>query len=50
MHDDMIPCETYYYTIGSSIRKSRQKKGLTQEKLAEAVGISLKMVQNAGGG
>lgn len=47
---DRIPCETYYYRIGSSIRKSRQEKGLTQEKLAEAAGISLKMVQKLEGG
>lgn len=47
---DRIPCETYYYRIGGSIRKSRQEKGLTQEKLAEAAGISLKMVQKLEGG
>lgn len=47
---DRIPCETYYYRIASSIRKSRQEKGMTQEKLAEAAGISLKMVQKLEGG
>ena len=26
----------YYYRIGSSIRRNRQEKGLTQEELAEA--------------
>lgn len=40
-----VPCEAYYYRIGSSIRKNRQEKGLTQEELAEAAGLSLKMVQ-----
>ena len=40
-----IPCEVYYYRIGSSIRRNRQEKGLTQEELAEAAGLSLKLVQ-----
>lgn len=44
------PCEAYYYRIGSSIRRNRQEKGLTQEELAEAAGISLKMVQKLEGG
>lgn len=47
---DGIPCEAYYYRIGSSIRRNRQEKGLTQEALAEAAGISLKMVQKLEGG
>ena len=38
---DGIPCEAYYYRIGSSIRQKRQEKGLTQEGLAEAAGLSL---------
>ena len=46
----MISCETYYYRIGSSIRRNRQKKGMTQEELAEAAGLSLKMVQKMEGG
>ena len=45
-----IPCEAYYYRIGSSIRQKRQEKGLTQEGLAEAAGLSLKMVQKLEGG
>lgn len=45
-----IPCEAYYYRIGSSIRRNRQEKGLTQEELAEAAGLSLKMVQKIEGG
>ena len=45
-----IPCEAYYYRIGSSIRRNRQEKGLTQEELAEAAGLSLKMVQKLEGG
>ncbi|MBD5456940.1 MAG: helix-turn-helix transcriptional regulator [Lachnospiraceae bacterium] len=45
-----IPCEAYYYRIGSSIRRNRQEKGLTQEALAEAAGLSLKMVQKLEGG
>lgn len=45
----MISCEAYYYRIGSSIRRNRQEKGLTQEELAEAAGLSLKMVQMEGG-
>lgn len=40
----------YYYRIGSSIRRKRREKGLTQEKLAEAAGLSLKMVQKLEGG
>lgn len=47
---DGIPCEAYYYRIGSSIRRNRQEKGLTQEGLAEAAGLSLKMVQKLEGG
>ncbi len=47
---DGIPVEAYYYRIGSSIRRNRQEKGLTQEKLAEAAGLSLKMVQKLEGG
>lgn len=46
----MISCEAYYYRIGSSIRKNRQEKGMTQEELAEAAGLSLKMVQKLEGG
>ena len=46
----MISCEAYYYRIGSSIRRNRQEKGLTQEELAEAAGLSLKMVQKMEGG
>ncbi len=46
----MVSCEAYYYRIGSSIRRNRQKKGLTQEELAEAAGLSLKMVQKLEGG
>ena len=46
----MISCEAYYYRIGSSIRRNRQEKGLTQEGLAEAAGLSLKMVQKLEGG
>lgn len=34
----------------SNIRRNRQEKGLTQEKLAEAAGLSLKMVQKLEGG
>lgn len=45
-----IPCEAYYYRIGSNIRRNRQEKGLTQEELAEAAGLSLKMVQKIEGG
>ena len=45
-----IPCEAYYYMIGSSIRRNRQEKGLTQEELAEAAGLSLKMIQKLEGG
>ena len=45
-----FPCEAYYYRIGSSIRRNRQKKGLTQEELAEAACLSLKMVQKPEGG
>lgn len=45
-----ISCEAYYYRIGSSIRRNRQEKGLTQEDLAEAAGLSLKMVQKIEGG
>lgn len=45
-----IPCEVYYYRIGSSIRRNRQEKGLTQEELAEAAGLSLKMIQKLEGG
>lgn len=45
-----IPCEVYYYRIGNSIRRNRKEKGLTQEELAEAAGISLKMVQKLEGG
>lgn len=45
-----ISCEVYYYRIGSSIRRNRQEKGLTQEDLAEAAGLSLKMVQKIEGG
>ncbi|EOS73928.1 hypothetical protein C819_03485 [Lachnospiraceae bacterium 10-1] len=47
---DGIPCEVYYYRIGSSIRQKRQEKGLTQEGLAEAAGLSLKIVQKLEGG
>lgn len=46
----MVSCEAYYYRIGSSIRRNRQEKGLTQEELAEAAGLSLKMVQKLEGG
>lgn len=46
----MISCEAYYYRIGSSIRRNWQEKGLTQEGLAEAAGLSLKMVQKIEGG
>ncbi len=46
----MVSCEAYYYRIGSSIRRNRQKRGLTQEELAEAAGLSLKMVQKIEGG
>ncbi len=46
----MISCEAYYYRIGSSIRRNRQEKGMTQEGLAEAAGLSLKMVQKLEGG
>ncbi|GFI69857.1 hypothetical protein IMSAG249_01682 [Lachnospiraceae bacterium] len=45
-----IPCEAYYYRIGSSIRRNRQERGLTQEGLVEAAGLSLKMVQKLEGG
>lgn len=45
-----ISCEAYYYRIGSSIRRNRQEKGLTQEDFAEAAGLSLKMVQKIEGG
>ncbi len=47
---EMISCEAYYYRIGSSIRRNRQEKGLTQEELAEAAGLSLKMIQKLEGG
>lgn len=40
-----FPCETYYYRIGSNVRRLRQEKHMTQEKLAEAAGLSLKMIQ-----
>lgn len=46
----MVSCKTYYYRIGSSIRRKLQEKGLTQEELAEAAGLSLKMVQKMEGG
>lgn len=46
----MVSCKTYYYRIGSIIRRNRQEKGLTQEELAEAAGLSLKMVQKMEGG
>ncbi len=46
----MVSCEAYYYRIGSSIRRNRQERGLTQEELAEAAGLSLKMVQKLEGG
>jgi transcriptional regulator with XRE-family HTH domain len=45
-----IPCEAYCYRIGSSIRRNRQERGLTQEGLVEAAGLSLKMVQKLEGG
>lgn len=46
----IVSCEMYYYRIGSSIRRNRQRRGLTQEELAEAAGLSLKMVQKIEGG
>ena len=43
----MISCEAYYYRIGSSIRRNRQEKGLTQEELAEKAGITPQTVSSA---
>ena len=40
-----FPCEAYYYRIGSNVRRLRREKHMTQEKLAEAAGLSLKMIQ-----
>lgn len=37
--------KVYYCRIGSNIRRKRLEKGMTQEGLAEASGLSLKMVQ-----
>lgn len=38
-------CEAYYYRIGRNIRRLRREKGMTQEGLAEASGLSMKMIQ-----
>lgn len=47
---ERFPYEAYYYRISGNIRRSRREKGMTQEGLAEAAGISLKMVQKLEGG
>ena len=42
---EQFPCEVYYYRIGRNIRTLRREKGMTQEGLAEASGLSMKMIQ-----
>lgn len=42
---ESFPCDAYYYRIGSNIRRLRRERQMTQEGLAEAAGLSLKMIQ-----
>lgn len=42
---EKFPCEAYYDRIGRNIRRLRREKHMTQERLAEAAGLSLKMIQ-----